>query len=386
MTPQALDGHGAHPAPEDDSNRHRETLAAAIPAISRPLLKAQLDEVDGSGALRLNPVQLERAREISRRWADDRIRFEQAVADCRGGLGLRLADGVLADLQFLDAVNLGCRLEALVAVEALAENQPAQALAPLAVMLSTARVLAAEWNVTTRMAAASLRAEALQVLDAVANHQHATRETHERLLAILENETAEWPSDALAWIGDRATGLIAYELVRDGYYLSLLDQQELQKLREDGLTAATAKAVMRNLDRDELFYLHAMRRMIDACQQPYFERASTLTEIRHELAALEQSGDYPLVAGRLLLNDFETVHRRQAEDLARCVAWKAALAAASGRPHSAPVANPLTGQPLQIQQTPTTVQIDGVPDQPSGVLAVQCLPMAGPARISTRIE
>ena len=47
-------------------------------------------------------MQLERARDILRRWGDDRARFEQALASCNGGFGLRSAEGALADVQFLD--------------------------------------------------------------------------------------------------------------------------------------------------------------------------------------------------------------------------------------------------------------------------------------------
>jgi hypothetical protein len=355
MTPRALDARrGAIPA------EGQAALAESIPAISRPLLKAQLDEVYRSGILRLTPLQLERAREVSRLWADDRVRCEQALDACRGGLGLRAADGILADVRFLDVTSLGFRLEALAAAEALAENQPEAAIAPLAVMLRAARVLAQEWNVTTRVSAANLRADALHVLDAVANHEHSTHETHERLAELLARETADWPADAAAWIGDRAAGLIAYELVRDGYYFSLLEQSELQKLRDDGLADATAKAVMRNLDGDQLFYLSAMRRIIDSCQLPYFQREQILREIRGDLAAREQTADYPLVAGRLLLADFEKGQRLMAEDLARCSAWQIALTVGTGGIANEGTLSPITGQPPEIRKLPSQLSVAGM--------------------------
>jgi hypothetical protein len=227
-------------------------------------------------------------------------------------------------------------------------------------MLRAARGLAREWNITTRVTAANLRTDALHVLDVVANHDYATRETHEKLLALLAAETDDWPSDAAAWIGDRAAGLVTYELIRDGYYLSLLEQSEVQRLRDDNLLDATATAVMRNLDGDELYYLQAMRRIIESCQQPYFERAGVLSEIRRELASREQAADYPLVAGRLLLGDFERGPLRQAEDLAQCLAWHVALAAATGDESLGAVASPVTGQPLRVQVTPREVRVAGL--------------------------
>jgi hypothetical protein len=361
MTPQALDGQlaGFRSQARQPTTAGRRPLDESIPAISRPLLKAQLDQVYRGGPLHLSPVQLEQARDVLRRWADDRLRFEQALDGCSGGLGMRIADGNLADVRFLDVLNLGCRLEALAAAEALAENEPEQSLPPLGVMLRAARLLAAEWNVTTRVSAANLRADALHVLDAIANHDLATRDTHARLAELLARETSDWPADAAAWVGDRTAGLLVYELVRDGHYLSLLEHDELQQLRDKGLVDATAKAVVRTLDADELFYLSTMRRIVESCRQPYFERVAVLGRIRGELAAREQSGDYPLVAGRLLLDDFEPGHERQAEDLARCTAWQIALAAATGTNSPADIVSPLTGQPLRVQTSPHEVRVVG---------------------------
>ena len=377
MTPLALDAQQDALRSQAGSPEvaGRNMLAESIPAISRPLLKAQLDEVYRSGPLRLSPLQMERAREISRRWADDRARFEQALNACGGGLGLRMADGILADVRFLDVTSLGCRLEALAAAEALAENQPEAAIAPLAVMLRSAQVLAKEWNVTSRVTAANLRSDALHVLGAVANHEHATRQTHERLAELLARETADWPSDAAAWVGDRAAGLIAYELVRDGYYFSLLEQSELQKLRAGGLVDASAKAVMRNLDGDELFYLAAMRRMIESSRLPYYERLPELRAIRRELAAREASADYPLVAGRLLLNDFETGHCRQAEDLALALGWKLALQHATSRASPGLVINPLTGESLEMEASAGFVRIGGLQQPAEGAVQIALRPV-----------
>lgn len=367
MTPLALDAQqdAIHSQASAAGTSGRQMLDEAIPAISRTLLNAQLDEVYRSGPPMLSPIDLERARQILRRWADDRARFEQALDACPDGLGLPVADGILADLRFLEVLQLGCRLEALAAAEALAENQPEEAIAPLAVILRAARILAKEWNVTTRVTAANLREGALHVLDVVANHDLATAETHQQLLALVTRETSDWPSDGTAWIGDRAAGLMAYELVRDGYYFSLLEQAELQRLREDGLLDATAKAVMRNLDGDQMYYLAAMQHLIESCQLPYFQRVQVLQEIRSDLASREQAADYPLVAGQLLLADFESGHRLMAEDLARCTAWRIALTVAIGGAIDEGTISPITGQPIEIQRSPTQWSVAGaVPGQP----------------------
>ena len=384
MTPRALDQRlsGSIEKTEAEPSRTSALLSAAIPPISRPLLATQLDKVYAGGPLVLSPIQVERGREVLLRCAAERERFRAALAAAGAAPMLLPSDGALADLQFLDAVRLGCRLEAVAIADLLGENEPAQALAPLEILLRAARLLAREWNVTTRLAAANLREDALHALAAIAAHERATSQTHERLLALVERETADWPPDAAAWIGDRAAGLATYELVRDGNYLSLLDGGEAQKLRESGLLAATAKAVMRNIDADEHFYLQAMRRMIEACRQPYYERAAVLEDIRRELEAREQTGQQPLIAGRLLLSDFEAAHRRQAEDLAGVLAWKLALAAAARRGPLQTALNPLTGENLAIEMTPQGAVVAGY-QRPDGSLVAA--PLRQPALQAGRI-
>jgi hypothetical protein len=151
-----------------------------------------------------------------------------------------------------------------------------------------------------------------------------------------------------------------YELVRDGRYLSLLSADEIRQLDEQRTARATAQAAARNIDEDQRYYLQAMRQLIDACRQPFCERTTVLENIRGELVAKEQTADYPLVAATLLLADFETAHRRQAEDMARCQAWLIALGTALGQPPPSVPTNPLTGSPYTIERTPLSVTVSGV--------------------------
>ena len=66
------------------------------------------------------------------------------------------------------------------------------------------------------------------------------------------------------------------------------------------------------------------------------------------------------MAGRLLLTDFETGHRKQAEDLARCQAWHVVLVAATARTAPGVAVSPLTGQPLRVETSPSAVRVAGV--------------------------
>ncbi|MDX1946900.1 MAG: hypothetical protein SFU86_15975 [Pirellulaceae bacterium] len=372
----------ARDAPADtDELTPARLLIRAFPPFSRALVLGQLDEIYRGGPLALSPVQLERGRELLRRQAQAAHDFRQALPATGRGFGVRLADGVLADLEFLDPLAIGCRLEGVGAAVALADNRPDDALPHFEVMLRAARLLAAEPNVTMRVAAANIRGDALHVLSAIATHDQASRETHEQLFAVLALQTADWPDDARAWHGDRAAGLLVYELVRDGQYLSLLSQAEMKALEEQRIVRVTAKAVMRKLDDDELFYLRAMRQMLAACQQPYAERQEVLRQIRGELAARESSADYPLVAGTILLADFEHGHRRQAEDFARSQAWLLALGTALGREPAAPPINPLTGQPYAVEVTPLSVVVSGVLDERDTTYVVPRVAAPTPDRV-----
>jgi hypothetical protein len=353
------------PASVDQQSAQRRTKAAeglnlAFPPLSRQMIAAPLAEIYSGGPLALSPVQIERGRELIARHAAASEKFRAALPTAAGQFGSRLADGMLADLGFLEPLSIGCRLEAVAAAVALADDEPPRALKHLATLLTTARVLAEEPNVTTRVAAANLRTDALGVLAAIANHNAATPETHAQLLKVLNESTTDWPPDARAWRGDRAGGLLVYELVRDGRYLSLLSADEIRRLDEQRTARATAQAAARNIDEDERYYLQAMRQLIDACQQPFCQRLAVLEQLRRELAAQEQSADYPLVAATLLLADFETAHRRQAEDLARCQAWLIALGTALGQPPPQAPLNSLTGSAYTIERTPLSVTVSGV--------------------------
>ncbi|MEX2174267.1 MAG: hypothetical protein WD872_07885 [Pirellulaceae bacterium] len=361
---QALPLHLAAPAagagPAGDSAAAIQELAQAFPPLTRRQVTTSLAEVYDGGPLALSPIQLERGRDLLRKHAAAIDKFRAALPGEPGGFGPRLCDGILADLSFLDPLQIGCRLEAVAAAIAIAEHRPDDALPHLERMLVAARWLSAEPNLTARLAAASLRSDALDTLAAIAGQHHATRKTHEQLFRLLSENTADWPDDALAWIGDRAAGLLIYELVRDGQYLSLLSAAEIKQLEDQQVLRVTATAVMRNIDDDQHYYLQTTRQLIDACEQTYWQRQESLACIRRELSAKEQSSDYPLVAANLLLVDFEHGHRRQAQDFARTLAWMLALGSALGRETPSVPTNPLTGEPYRVERTPLAVTVSDV--------------------------
>src|SRR5690606_13178354 len=145
--------------------------------------------------------------------------------------------------------------------------------------------------------------------EAIVQDEQATLTTLVHFRELLARQLADWPSDADAWIGERAQGLHTYEMIRGGYLLSILSEQELQTLRQEAGISSTVKAVARHIDADQHYYLAAMREVIDACDMPFFERRQRLAKIEHDLREIRNSPEFPLVAGRLLLTDLVAGHR-----------------------------------------------------------------------------
>lgn len=326
-----------------------DRIEQAFPALSRQLLAEEIDEIFPADVARLRGAERKKARDLLRRQAAARELFRMAIPLDNAGLELQHQQGLLADFDFLDSLRIGCRLEVLDAADDLSEHRLESALGPLEVLLRVAHVLADEKCLTCRLAAVEVRADALQIVRAITRHRFASAQIHEQIQDMLRREIATWPSDAEAWIGDRALGLHTYELVRDGNLLSLLSADEIARLEAKGLLKSTAQAALQNVDADELFYLQAMRRLIDASRRPYYERAAVLGQIRQDLTASEATAEYPLVAGTILLSDFERGERLQAEDLARMVAWHYGLSLATNAEASMPPPlNPLTGRAFTV--------------------------------------
>jgi hypothetical protein len=128
MTPQQLDAD-ARPArvqrrslvsrqlPSEEPLSPAAALHDAFPPISRGLVRGELDATYAGGPLTLSPVQLQRGRELLARFAAGRDKFRDAVAREGEGLGVRLSEGILADLDVLDPLTIGCRLEAVAAAD-----------------------------------------------------------------------------------------------------------------------------------------------------------------------------------------------------------------------------------------------------------------------------
>ncbi|MGY8769596.1 MAG: hypothetical protein ACKVH8_14360, partial [Pirellulales bacterium] len=178
----------------------------------------------------------------------------------------------------------------------------------------------------------------------------------------LSQHLAQWPQDADGWIADRACGLHFYEMVRDGELLSVLPEEEIKALTESKELELTIKAINRNLNQDELFYLTEMRHTIEACQKPYHLRINLLLHQSDRLIALGDTSKYPTLAAKYLIKDQFQHQALQAQDLSRNLAWVAALSLAldESLDESSLPLNPLNGKSLEVSVEVNRIVINNV--------------------------
>ena len=332
-------------------------MAQGLVRLFEPSKTGQVLEESGEilppGKFELDPTRLERAIGFLERYEAERQRCREALQRPKCNFGIRYQAGFAADLAFIDVVRICARLEALHAAVSLANDDVQGAVESLDAMFRLAACLGREKHPTARLEAALVREEALAVLRTVVSYPDASEPRITlgqlgRLYTLVEQQLSSWPPDRNAWIGDRALGIHAYELVRAGRLVELLTEDELRRFGEEGILEEFPAAAQRNVNSDELFYLAAMRKIIDACSRPYFEREETLLAIRQQLQQGRNRPQFPLVAARLLLVDIEKGHALQARDRAGCEAWALGLAAASGREPPPYQVSPLWGKKYDV--------------------------------------
>ena len=316
------------------------------------------------GAVELVPVS-----QFRQGYETQRLKIVAALNRKTCRFKIQHTEGLLADLTPLDVVRLAVRLEGFRVAERLGDARPVDAIEPLSTMFQLVRLIGVEPHVAYRLEAANLREDTLRVLAAVAQHPQASPAVLNSLRQLVARELAAWPDDRQAWVGDRATGLHLYEMVRDGQILSLLTDDEMEKLNKDGTLAHLPLALRAEgvLDADEYYYMQTMRRILAACEKPYYERRELFAQIRDELDDSRRSSEFRFVSGRMLLPPIEDGHRAQARDRARCEAWALALAKAAGSDPPEWKTNPLSGKPyrLEVQNRdgrPAHVVVSGIGD------------------------
>lgn len=342
-TPAQLSGGGLPPETNVAAG-----LSGLLEADEAAAALTESDEIFPDAGFEFDAAKLLEAVEFSRRYQAVLERGREALArpDCDFGVDLR--EGFEADLGFVDVVRVCARLEAFQAAELLSRDKPAEAIDALGAMLRWAACLARQTHPVCRMEAAYMRSEAGAVLGAIAGHPGISPAEIERLHKLVMDELERWTPDRNAWIGDRALGLWSYEMVRAGRVMDLLTPEEVSRFGEEGILSGLPERAREHADRDELYYLQTMRRVIQACEKPYYEREELFESVRQDLQAKRNSPQFPVVAGRLLLADLEKGHVNQAQDRANWEGWAVALAAAGGDDSPPFSVNPLTGKPYEV--------------------------------------
>ena len=357
-------------------------LAALFRGVDRErlaIIRAESDGLFPDGPFTLNPIQREKAIRFRQRYDDERngARLALERPECR--FPIQYEAGPAEELTFLDTAWICSRLEAFRAAEALSTLDVDTAVESLRYQLRLAECLAAEPHPIVRLEGAFLRTEALLVLQAIVANDSFERRHALLIHDLLSEQLATWPDDALAWIGDRAQGMVIYEAVRGGQLKAFLTDDEKERVKETGSFSTFEDAVLREVNSDELYYLTAMRRIIESCKYPYHTRVEDFEEMRRDLHERRNSSEFPLVAGRFLLLDVEKGHVIQARDRANCEAFVLALALACGKKPPKLGNNPLTGRPYRVERDEKTILVfdigtgvDGdnppwvVPDMSSG--------------------
>jgi hypothetical protein len=363
----------ARPLPPAEKN-----AAAALEDVIDPLLRSGIlersKELFPEAEFQFTPLALAEVRQFlgKHRRRLDRVYKALERPQCVFPIEYRL--GFFYEPSFVDDVTVACRLLAFDAAVILATGEVTAALRPVDAMWRLAGCMGREPLLTARLRSAELRAEALLVSEAIANHPHCRHADVNVLSEIVERELAGWPSDAVALSGDRAMTLHAYECLRRGLLKWILTAEEKRRFREQLNLDSLPEVLAETIDADEAFCLATMRRHIELCDLPYHRRKSELTALVEEIDARRRSADrasYPLLAAMLFLPDLKDAHEAMARDRARCEAFALALAHAAGGEPPAFETSPHHGLPYEVVRESLRVVVKlNEPDERDVVIAM----------------
>ncbi len=331
----ALLPDGRHPT-RDSRVRSTRALVELLPLSQRQQWLEEMEREFPRAALVPDPSDLAAYRQLARRWEKVRTDAETILARADFGLYVPIDQGLLSDLSFVDVVRGLVRLECLNTALAVLEHDLARGLVAWSTAGRWIDELSRMPHAVTRVAAARARVEWLRTGQSLLQSPLAHHETFATVLSIVESQLEDWPADRQALIGDRAVGLHTYELLRAGYWMSLLTKEELTQLRRRRQAEALAVHVATRLDDDEAFYLRAMRRLIEQSELPYPRRHQTYQAIEKEFRSLSGTTSYPWFAAEFLLPDVEHLLRWQATDreLAQALRWTIRIAMGEEPPES----------------------------------------------------
>jgi len=323
---------------------------------------------------------LEQIQLFRRRLEPKRAQVVVALDREHCDFGLDHAQSWYADYSILNAVTLYVRLEAFLAAERLEANDLTAASGALKRMFRVIELLSFEKGARARLLAANLRVDALSVLSATLTHVAADASLAREYYHLLENQLTSWPNDADAWIGDRARDLVAYEVIRNGLLLNLLSEAEIRKLVINHSSRKIHEIAAAGADKDELFYLEEMRRIIHSCNEgegserrpvPYYRRKGVFVDLVRAQQEWIDADEFPFAAAELFLPQVQQGHSMQASDRARVEMWAIGLSTALGYRENTYKLNPLHGQEYHVTvETHNVVVLDSATQLAKQVVVV----------------
>ena len=372
-TPSLLDQYAAR-REYDSKDNAGAALLNLVTAKEAKQLQAQLNP--------LHPIRLSRNGLQQREYGGIASMHFQKIRDLHRAIALPYcrfpvhhSRGSLDDTSWVEIV---ASLSQLVCVDAACyvdDGEFDKAIESITASLRIAEFLAREYHLVTRVRAAQLRIDSLQLLLELAGLSEIEDPQRAQLANLIDEQLARWPDDAQAWKGERAMGMHFFELVRKGYLASLCTERELRSLGDEDSVDEIVAACRAGIDEDEYTYLIAMRDVIAACEKPYYARRNELQAIRMQLSETSDDAPIPRLTRWLLLPQLETAQEWQARDRAVCEAALLALRRSLGRQPLVKL-NPLTGEPYRVSQRGGTVEVTGIESTP----ADRVLRLSTPAR------
>jgi len=315
-------------------------------------------QTHGEVLARFKP-QRDRLRELL---DDPDAKFEQNL------IGTNI--GLVPDDQNVDSSWSYMTLEECEIARSLQEGNMDDAVETLRYMLRFTELAAQTQFPEMRIHAAYMRENTLRILQTLALDPKFTPKHANTIITILRRTLQNWPSDAKCWIGDRAEALRRFELIREGRISEALTASELDKLRsldvlgveipkekeqtrrERGLSLLNAVAFYKPqaIDKDQDYYLKAMRVLIDSCSQPFYARLETLDHVADNLQLQQGKKDYPALSMLFLYGIRESM-QKQAMDKTRVEAWYLALASSLKLAVKEGAVDPVRGKPYIITRS-----------------------------------
>ncbi len=271
--------------------------------------------------------------------------------------------GDVPDTSASDFLSDYLLLEEFAAARALETKEVASAVDSLAYMFRMAQLAAEVKNVNIRTRASEIRMRAVDVMQGVVLNPHFSEQNLIALLDTLQEQLDAWTPESAMWIGDRASGLVVYNLIRQHGLDSALEPEEIAELQQRGIYETFSSDLLRKLPQDQTTYMRIMQKIIEESSKPYYQRVPEWKKIETELRLRRGMSDEPVIA-EILLRGVSEIMQYCAQDRAKCEMAVLAMATSLGRPIATAKRpkeklelDPLFGQKYEITQLPGMVQV-----------------------------